>query len=100
MADFLVILSEAAGAAGEAHADPTAFGLNATVWVSIAMLAFLGHAAAAGANASDIDGRKSCHVPPQSFAQPCLTSPRNTASAHEAHVKASPARVSDNDRLG
>ena len=42
MADFLVILSEAAGAAGEAHADPTAFGLNATVWVSIAMLAFLG----------------------------------------------------------
>lgn len=42
MADFLMILSEAAGAAGEAHADPTAFGLNATVWVSIAMLAFLG----------------------------------------------------------
>ena len=42
MADFLMILSEAADAAGEAHADPTAFGLNATVWVSIAMLAFLG----------------------------------------------------------
>ncbi len=39
MADFLVILSEAAG---EAHAEPTAFGLDATVWVSIAMLFFLG----------------------------------------------------------
>jgi F-type H+-transporting ATPase subunit b len=39
MANFLTILSEAAG---EAHADPTAFGLNATVWVSLAMLVFLG----------------------------------------------------------
>jgi F-type H+-transporting ATPase subunit b len=39
MANFLTILSEAAG---EAHADPTAFGMDATVWVSIAMLAFLG----------------------------------------------------------
>lgn len=39
MANFLSVLSEAAG---EAHADPTAFGLDATVWVSIAMLVFLG----------------------------------------------------------
>lgn len=39
MADFLTILSEAAG---EAKAEPTAFGLDATVWVSIAMLVFLG----------------------------------------------------------
>ena len=39
MANFAIILSEAAG---EVHADPTAFGMDATVWVSIAMLAFLG----------------------------------------------------------
>lgn len=39
MANVSIILSEAAG---EVHADPTAFGLNATVWVSIAMLVFLG----------------------------------------------------------
>lgn len=39
MADVLFLLAEAAG---EAHAEPTAFGLNATVWVSIAMLAFIG----------------------------------------------------------
>ena len=39
MANFAIILSEAAG---ETHADPTAFGMDATVWVSIAMLAFLG----------------------------------------------------------
>lgn len=39
MADFLTISSVAAG---EAHADPTAFGMDATVWVSIAMLVFLG----------------------------------------------------------
>jgi F-type H+-transporting ATPase subunit b len=39
MANFALILSEAAG---EAHADPTAFGMDATVWVSIAMLVFLG----------------------------------------------------------
>jgi F-type H+-transporting ATPase subunit b len=39
MANFLVILSEAAG---EAHATPKAFGMDATVWVSIAMLVFLG----------------------------------------------------------
>lgn len=31
-----------AGAAGEHHVDPTALGLNATAWVSLAMLAFLG----------------------------------------------------------
>lgn len=39
MADVLFLLAEAAG---EAHTEPTAFGLNATVWVSIAMLAFIG----------------------------------------------------------
>lgn len=39
MANFGLFLSEAAG---EAHATPTAFGLDATVWVSIAMLVFLG----------------------------------------------------------
>ncbi|WP_439567723.1 F0F1 ATP synthase subunit B family protein [Sphingopyxis sp.] len=39
MANFGLILSEAAG---EAHAAPTAFGMDATVWVSIAMLVFLG----------------------------------------------------------
>ncbi|WP_411342087.1 F0F1 ATP synthase subunit B [Sphingopyxis sp. J-6] len=39
MANPLIILSEAAG---EAHADPTAFGMDATVWVSIAMLVFIG----------------------------------------------------------
>ena len=39
MANFLIILSEAAG---EAHATPKAFGMDATVWVSIAMLVFLG----------------------------------------------------------
>lgn len=38
MANILFLLSEAAG---EVHAEPTAFGLNATVWVSIAMLAFI-----------------------------------------------------------
>ncbi|ALH80472.1 ATP synthase subunit B [Sphingopyxis macrogoltabida] len=38
MANPLIILSEAAG---EAHADPTAFGMDATVWVSIAMLVFI-----------------------------------------------------------
>ena len=35
MADFTLILAEGV-------AEPTAFGLNATVWVSIAMLVFLG----------------------------------------------------------
>lgn len=39
MADVLFLLAEAAG---EAHPEPTAFGLNGTVWVSIAMLAFIG----------------------------------------------------------
>jgi len=39
VADFLMILAEAAG---EAHATPKAFGMDATVWVSIAMLVFLG----------------------------------------------------------
>lgn len=39
MADFLVMMAEAAG---EAHATPKAFGMDATVWVSIAMLMFLG----------------------------------------------------------
>ena len=39
MADFALILSEAAG---EAHATPTAFGLDATVYVSLAMLVFIG----------------------------------------------------------
>ncbi len=39
MANFLIFLSEAAG---EAHATPKAFGMDATVWVSIAMLVFLG----------------------------------------------------------
>lgn len=39
MANFLILLSEAAG---EAHVEPTAFGMNATVWVSLAMLVFLG----------------------------------------------------------
>ena len=38
MADFLTISSVAAG---EAHADPTAFGMDATVWVSIAMALFI-----------------------------------------------------------
>ena len=39
MANFLMTLAEAAG---EAHATPKAFGMDATVWVSIAMLVFLG----------------------------------------------------------
>ena len=39
MADFALILSEAAG---EAHATPTAFGMDATVYVSLAMLVFIG----------------------------------------------------------
>lgn len=39
MANFAIILSEAAG---EIHAEPTAFGMDATVWVSLAMLVFLG----------------------------------------------------------
>ncbi|PKQ00652.1 MAG: F0F1 ATP synthase subunit B [Alphaproteobacteria bacterium HGW-Alphaproteobacteria-13] len=39
MANVLTILS---AAAGETHAEPTAFGMDATVWVSIAMLVFLG----------------------------------------------------------
>jgi F-type H+-transporting ATPase subunit b len=39
MADVLTILVEAAG---ESHATPKAFGMDATVWVSIAMLVFLG----------------------------------------------------------
>lgn len=39
MANFAIILSEAAG---EVHADPTAFGMDATVWVSLAMLVFIG----------------------------------------------------------
>ncbi|MDK2760507.1 MAG: F0F1 ATP synthase subunit B [Sphingopyxis sp.] len=39
MANFSVILVEAAG---EAAATPKAFGMDATVWVSIAMLVFLG----------------------------------------------------------
>ena len=39
MANFGLFLAEAAG---EAHATPTAFGMDATVWVSIAMLVFLG----------------------------------------------------------
>lgn len=39
MANVTMILSEAAGAV---HADPTAFGMDATVWVSLAMLVFLG----------------------------------------------------------
>ncbi|WP_179102042.1 F0F1 ATP synthase subunit B [Sphingopyxis sp. KK2] len=39
MANFVILMAEAAG---EAHATPKAFGMDATVWVSIAMLAFLG----------------------------------------------------------
>ena len=39
MANLIIILAEAAG---EAHAAPKAFDMDATVWVSIAMLAFLG----------------------------------------------------------
>jgi F-type H+-transporting ATPase subunit b len=38
MADFLVLIA----AEGADHATPKAFGMDATVWVSIAMLVFLG----------------------------------------------------------
>jgi F-type H+-transporting ATPase subunit b len=42
MADWLIFAAGAAHGAAEAHAEPTALGLNATVWVSLAMLLFLG----------------------------------------------------------
>lgn len=39
MADFLLVAAEAAG---EMHAAPKALGMDATVWVSVAMLVFFG----------------------------------------------------------
>ncbi len=42
MADLLMFAASAAHGAAEAHAEPTALGLNATVFVSLAMLLFLG----------------------------------------------------------
>lgn len=39
MANFVILMAEAAG---EAHATPKAFGMDATVYVSLAMLVFIG----------------------------------------------------------
>jgi F-type H+-transporting ATPase subunit b len=42
MADLMMFAAAAAHGAAEVHAEPTALGLNATVYVSLAMLLFLG----------------------------------------------------------